>query len=144
MSTILIPIVALMIPMVIVPTTLILKHAARKRELDHIERMRGMELGCSPPPSSMGSPAALAASAIGVLVPLGSFAITLAAAESNAGPDEIWFAPVVVSLAALVASWMIYARGIASQLAWQASQQPASLAKPAFDPDAYDVVGSRG
>ncbi len=144
MYGILVPIVGMMIPMVIVPTTLILKHAARKRELDHIERMKGMELGCSPPPSSLGWPAALAASAIGVLVPLGSFGMTLVAVEATAAPEEIWFAPVVVSLAALIASWVIFARGIASQLAWQSPQHPSSLAKPAFDPDAYDVVGSRG
>ena len=45
MEVILIPIIALMIPIVIVPTALAFRHARFLREVEHKERMRAMELG---------------------------------------------------------------------------------------------------
>ena len=40
-----IPLAALGIPIIVVPTAMAFKHAARLRELDHTERMRALELG---------------------------------------------------------------------------------------------------
>ncbi len=142
----LIPIVALMIPMVVVPTSLAFKHARRRRELDHIERIKALELGIVPPSPGPGWPTAVAATAIGVLVPLGSFGVTLAAVEELPAAEEIWSAPVAVSLAALFAAWRIFAKGMAASASWQvAGDRPIPTGKPApYDPDAYDFVGSRG
>ena len=45
MDPLIIPIVALLIPMIIVPTAMGIKHARYLREVEHTERMRAMELG---------------------------------------------------------------------------------------------------
>ncbi len=54
MSPILIPLTALLIPIVIVPTSLWFRHRLRVREMEHVERIRAMELGIAPakPPSA--------------------------------------------------------------------------------------------
>ena len=45
MNTIAIPIVGMLIPIVIVPVALGIRLATHKRELEHLERMKALELG---------------------------------------------------------------------------------------------------
>ena len=45
MDPLIIPIVALLVPIIIVPTALGIKHARYLREVEHAERMRAMDQG---------------------------------------------------------------------------------------------------
>jgi len=45
MDPLIVPLAALTIPIVVAPTAIAFKHVQRLRELEHIERMRALELG---------------------------------------------------------------------------------------------------
>ena len=72
MSTVLIPIAALMIPIVIVPTSLWFRHRSRVLQLAHAERIRAMELGIVNRNPQMGWPGAAVCIGMGAGVPIGS------------------------------------------------------------------------
>ena len=136
---ILVPLAGIALPMILVPTILAFRHMAKKREFQHRERMRSLETGRSMPGESIW-PQAFVCAAVGAGVPVGAFFFTfLAWISSSHTPGEIWLAPVVVSLAALMSS-----KVMALSLFRMTNHETAMEAKPAFDPDAYDVVGSRG
>ena len=59
MDPLIIPIVALLIPIIIVPTALGIKHAKFLREVKHAERMRAMELGRTRAEDESWSPASI-------------------------------------------------------------------------------------
>ena len=101
--------------------------------------MKALETG-QPVPGESQLAAAFACVAIGAGVPIAAFLFTLIASlNSPSLADEVWIAPVVVSCFALM-TWP----------AWPARSSPKKKAdahanaKPPMDPDAYDVVGSRG
>jgi len=140
---IVIPLAGIALPAFLVPTILTFRQAAKKREHLHLERMRALEMG-QPVPGESSWPQAFVCAMVGAGVPLGSFLFTWLASVTTMPrlSGEVWFAPTVVSLGALA---------FASQLAgtlFRPSRATASTAhlngKPAMDPDAYDVVGSRG
>lgn len=143
MQTTVIPIVALLIPMIIVPTVLGLRHARYLREVEHKERMRAMELGRTLAEDESWTPVGLAA-AIGVWVPLGAMVIAFISCERNAHSyaAAIWNAAGMVGLGGVVCGTFLAARHFATR------QEPApsypDVQKPEYDPDAYDVVGRRG
>jgi hypothetical protein len=124
------------------------QQAHRSKEMEHSERMKSLEMGLVPQPGGLDWPAASVCIAIGAGVPIGSFVVAWLATMTAEVPGEIWFAPAFVSFAAI---------GSARKLAYRIidpsksitrksviKQAPMSDGKPAFDPDAYDVVGSRG
>ncbi len=135
-----IPLAAIALPAIIVPTVLGFRHAAKKRDFQHRERMKALETG-QPVPGEAGWPVAVATAMIGAGVPLVSFSLTMVASLNNYTlPAEIWIAPTVASVVALIASVSV-ARAMQHRTTPPAPDQ----AKPtAYDPDAYDVVGSRG
>ena len=141
MDPLIISIVALLIPIVIVPVALGIKYARHERELEHAERMRALELGRTlPQDEPWWNPPRLAA-AIGVGVPIGVF-FWAAIGGSGPGPhEEVWIGATTVSVAAVISGSVLagkhYARvGAAAQ---------AGQAKPDLvDADAFDVVGRRG
>lgn len=143
-STIMIiPIVALLIPIVIVPTALGIRFARQSRELEHTERMRALELGRSLPGDPQGmTPSALAVK-IGAYVPIASMGIAwLATRDGNTSlAPGIWTSCALVSAIAIVGGTILAFRamGLPAQ-----SYPSAHAEKPAFDPDAYDHVGTRG
>src|SRR5262245_31718461 len=88
-----------MLPMVLVPSILAMKHAQRKREWEHVERMKALELG-RPVPGTEGWPAA-AAIAIGAGVPICAFLFTWLARLTAETADEVFIAPTIVSVVAV-------------------------------------------
>ncbi len=149
MSEILIPIFALMIPIVIVPTSLWFRHRLRVRQMEHAERIRSMELGLALPQNSMSWPGAAVCLGIGAGVPIGSMVVAWLAMLTNNLPSEIFGIPLLISFSAIwaaksLADRMLGASEKAEAYSSKHGQVVHGSAKPAFDPDAYDVVGSRG
>lgn len=138
-DALIIPIVAMAIPIVIVPVALGMKHARRERELEHAERMRALELGRTlPQDESWWSPGRLGL-VIGLSVPISVFFCAALATMSGGFHDVIWVAAAVVGVTGVVCG---------SRLA---SHQPASqgyvggdFVKPTVEEDAFDVAGMRG
>jgi hypothetical protein len=79
-------------------------------------------------------------------VPIGSFVVCWLATLTAHAPDGIWVAPVFVSFAAIGSSRKLAYRLIdpRSRLKKSSKAGSAPTGKPEFDPDAFDVVGSRG
>jgi hypothetical protein len=122
------------------------RRAHRRKEMEHLERMRAMELGVAPAPVGMDWPAASVCIAIGAGVPIGSFAICWLATLTTHVPSGIFVAPVFVSFAAIGAARKLAHRVLdpRSGATKPAYARSAKAGKPEFDPDAFDVVGSRG
>lgn len=141
MQQTLIPLMALLIPIVIVPTSLAFKHARFLREVEHKERMRAMELGRNLAEDEW-SPIHFALS-IGVGVPIGSMLVAWwAGAPSVGASGAIWTAATVLGLGGLICGTVLASRHFAARQ--QVADRHGAEDKPAFDPDAFDVVGSRG
>ncbi len=141
MNVLLIPLAALLIPIVIVPTALGLKHARFLREVEHAERMRALELGRTPADDESWTPGNLAA-AIGAGVPLGSLAIAWLAGQSTpalAGP--IATAAGFIGLGGVISGTILATRLSASRDRPSIPCRPDE--KPAYDPEDHDFAGSR-
>jgi len=151
MEPILIPIMALMIPIIVVPTSLVLRHRLKIREMEHAERIRALELGLVPRADSISWPGASLCIALGAGVPIGTLLVTWLSTLTNDLPHEVWGAPVVLSFFAIWAAQSLAERMLGSKKDVQtadgnSSRSPADRTdrKPVLDPDAFDVVGSRG
>ena len=142
MDPLIIPIVGMLIPIIIVPTALGIKHARFLREVEHAERMRAMELGHNLAEDESWTPAGIAV-AIGAGVPLA--ALFLAFIATKQVPSEtikvIWMAASMVGIAGVICGSSL--AGMQLSKRDQPSTAPAD-AKPIYDPDEFDVVGSRG
>lgn len=125
-----------MIMIVGLPIVLGIRSENRKREMEHLERMRSIEMG-RPIPGEAGkwTPARMAI-AMGICVPIGVFGISWLAAESSeAAAPFIWPSAAAVSVASVICSTVLAARIPATGPA------PAeSHSKPYVDPDTYDAV----
>ena len=145
--TMLIPLAGILMPVVLVPMIILLKQSHHRRELAFRERMRAMELGLNPP-SESPSPfwPSLAAIAIGAVVPLGSMIFAWLASRSNPNAEDMWPAAAGIGVTGLICGTILAARLGCSRSKSQESAPAAAdhRAKPSFDPDAYDTVGSRG
>ena len=112
-------------------------------ERKHAEKMKALEMGLVPGPS--GWPLAFVCAAIGGGVPIGVTYFLWQASHQFAFDQSHWSLAVSLGVPAIVSASVLAWRGLASR---SSSGQPALDrtidAKPAFDPDAYDVVGSRG
>ena len=145
-SQVIIPIVALLIPIIIVPTALGIRFAQKNREMEHLERMRALELG-RPMLDDEGEPTPMGfALKIGAGVPASAMGIAWIASLTLHNTDlshGAWQAAVAIAAVALVCGTVLALRafGLAHQL--QSGRAEADR-KPAFDPDAYDHIGSRG
>jgi hypothetical protein len=123
------------------------KQARRRKEMEHAERMKSLEMGLVPQPSGLDWPAASICIAVGAGVPIGSFLVAWFATMTSDVPGEIWLAPVFVSFAAIGSTRKLAFRIIDPKNGLKSvsrAQTTSTVDKPAFDPDAYDVVGSRG
>ena len=136
-----IPMTAICLPLILVPTILAMKLHRNKREWEHQERMKAMEMGL-PVPGTNAWPSAVAI-AIGAGVPLGAFLFTWLARLTASTADEVFIAPTIVGAIAVACGTSLGRRLIPpSRRPGEATA--ASHEKPALDPDAYDVVGRRG
>ena len=147
-----IPIVAILMPLVLVPTVVMLKHRHKRRQWEHLERMRTLEqhLPARVPSGVVGSGAV---AAIGGGVPAaavaGAVITTLlwdrSAFDGPAVPAVAWGCAVLISGGGFITSLLM------ALLQAKTQERLNSIAthlsgdcKPAFDPDTFDVVGARG
>jgi hypothetical protein len=137
-------IVALMIPIVIVPAALLMRYLARRREQMHVERLRAIELGY-PLPESPFWPA-FTALMIGAGVPLGACLLALATTLSM--PDAemaepAWIVAGIIGGAGVLGGTVLASILFATRRR-QTSQTPLNWHhKPTFDPEAFEPIGHR-
>jgi hypothetical protein len=143
MSPFVIPILALLIPMIIVPVALGLKHAKLLRELEHAERMKALELGRTlPQDEPFWSPPKICV-AIGAGVPIGVFFCAFLASQMGGRHEEVWVMAGFVGIAGVI-SGSVLASKYFNQRHLAESSNPYASAKPTVDADEFDVVSARG
>ena len=151
MNVLYIPIVAILMPLVLVPMTLFMKHRHQRREWEHLERLKSMETQW-PMPMRYALGRAGGISAIGAGVPamsvLAAFLTTLLceplpSEASVAVPAIAWGCALLISVGAMVTSLKLAAM---EHRAWKETEfsHSGDDRKPAYDPDAFDVASSRG
>jgi hypothetical protein len=128
-----------------VPILLGFRHSRRKLELEHVERMRAIELGRpvhrqSEPEGEPWTETARLAKAIGVIVPQGALGCAFVASLFLGVHQEIWMAAGMVGLAGVICGCILAAQTSGAN---EDAHQGADL-KPHVDQDAYDVVSARG
>lgn len=137
-----IPIVGMLIPIVVVPTALVVKHLNARRQLRHTEQMRALELG-QPLPVGGFWPA-LAAILIGFGVPVGTFFIAWMASLAYGDTRQVFLCAAVVSCVAIPCGTWVAVRLFESQRLHRLEPPTYVNGKPTFDPDFMDVVSRRG
>lgn len=151
-DALIIPIVALLMPLVLVPTVLVLKHRFKRREWEHLERMKAMN-SSRPLARPAGWVGSGGVAAIGAGVPaasvIGAFLTSLfwepTALQDIPVPTVAWGCAVLISAGGLLTSLalaFLQARTLHRLESSAAAER--EYAKPVFDPDTFDVVGSRG
>jgi hypothetical protein len=142
-----IPIVAILMPLMLAPTVMALKHRTAKREWQHKERMKAMEMGLPVPGSAAGSVAA-----IGAGVPIASVmtaALTCLSYHPSSSGDEVpvfgiaWGCAFLISILGMATSLVLAHIQNRGRRESEATMYATRNGKPIFDPDAYDVVSSR-
>ncbi len=112
----------------------------RKRELEHMERMRAMELGRTLPQDEPRLSPTKIGALIAIAVPVASF-ISAATATSEAGYHEVvWLAAAMAGTAGVICGSILVFAAIRKPTYSTAS----AVEKPYIEEDAYDVVSSRG
>jgi hypothetical protein len=134
-----VPLAGIALPLVLVPTIIAMKHARQKREWEHLERMKAMELG-RPVPSALGDDAwpAIVAIGIGAVMPIAVFLFTWLACLTARLDSDIFLAPLFVGVAGVLGGATLGHRLLSARERATAASYPT---KPAFDPEALDVVG---
>lgn len=136
-----IPIVALSIPVFVVPTVLFFKHASRKRELEHRERMAAIDRGIHPPQAPSLFWPSMAALGIGMVVPVAAILFALIATSRGSLDDDIWAPAVGLGMVAIVGGSVLGVKMLGLNQRTSSVQQDS--VKPHYDPDEYDTVGTR-
>ena len=136
------------------PIVLRFRRERRKRELDHIERMRALEVGRPYPGEKRINLAALPPSAIpymiavaiGALVPVAVFGCALISTLIGGFHKDTWIAAGMVGLASVISGSILAGTVFQSSQSTGESENSRSIfnSKPHVDEDAYDVVSSRG
>jgi hypothetical protein len=112
----------------------------RKRELEHIERMKALEYGRTLPQDEPWLSPMKIGALIGIVVPIGAFLLAGLTTARAGFHDGIWVATVLVGSAAVICGTILV---MASFRSPAAPSEPA-VVKPYVEEDAYDVVASRG
>ena len=140
-----IPIVAILMPLFLVPTIMILKHSSRKREWQHKERMHALEHGHAVP-GSEAWPARVAIG-IGAVMPICVFGIAWLA-QLTTHNDDLWVAAALVGGGGVIGGTRLAGRIAGGRPEHHGSPIGSSAfarnGKPAFNPDAYDAIAHRG
>jgi hypothetical protein len=151
MDPLFIPIVAILMPLILVPTTLVMKYRHQRRKWEHLERLKAMEVQY-PVPMRQALVRAGGVSAIGAGVPavsvLGAFLTTLLWAplpsdDGAAVPAIAWGCALLISIGAMITSLKLASMQHTAQKETE-SAHSIDDRKPVYDPDAFDVVSSRG
>ena len=143
MSPLLIPIFALLIPIIVVPASLALKYARYERELEHKERMRALELGRRMPGEEPWVTPGRISLAIGAVVPVGVFFFAWMADQAGGHQDEVWVGVTMVAITSVLCGSMLAAKHFNQQARTNVYANVSSPGKPMMDADAFDVVGAR-
>lgn len=142
LDPLIIPIVGVSIPVVVVPAVMLSKWAITKRQLEHAERMKALELGLTlPGDEPWWSPPKIAVG-LGVIVPLGVFFLAWLASESLGSEPRIWIAAMIVGTTGVGCGTTLAVRYLAHRE--QVLMTADRYDKPFVDEDAFDVVGTRG
>jgi hypothetical protein len=151
MDPLYIPIVAILMPLFLVPTVLVMKHRHQRGKWEHLERLKSIEAQ-SPMPIRRAIERVGGIAAIGAGVPaisvLGAFLTTLIweplpGDDAAAVPAIAWGCAVLISIGAMITSLKLVSMQHSAQ---KESEYAHSIDdhKPVYDPDAFDVVSSRG
>ncbi len=148
MSVLVIPLAAILMPLVLVPTTLFMKHRHQRREWEHLERMKEMEERLpTSPVQALGHARGVAA--IGAGVPIASVFMAWLTSVSyqpvsldESIPGIAWGSAAVISIFAMFTGLLMTRMHIRAVKEMDAD--PTRNGKPVFDPDAFDVVSRRG
>jgi hypothetical protein len=126
----------------------------RKRELEHIERMRAIEVGRAFPGEGKFGLASIPqwvvphviSVSIGAVVPLGVFLFAFLTTLIGGFHKEIWMSAGMVGLGAVISGATLAAGAHQKTLASGGYEHSTAYlnSKPHIDEDAYDVVSSRG
>jgi hypothetical protein len=138
MDPLLIPVFALLIPIVIAPTAMAFKKAERARQLEHTERMRALELGRILPKDEPWWNAGRISVTIGAGVPIVAMVAAIIASESNGYQERVWLMSGMVSMTGVISGTCLAIRHFFGP------SHDTAVEKPQYDPDAFDVVGRRG
>jgi hypothetical protein len=139
MEVLWIPLAAISVPIIVVPTALAFKHARRVRELEHLERMRSIELGRAQPGDEPWSIPARIILAIGAGVPIGVMLVAFMSSRFLGYHEGIWIASGIVSTMGVIAGSSLAGQHFSAQ-----ARGASAVEKPQFDPDSLDVVSRRG
>jgi len=152
MDVMMIPALGILMPLVLVPTIIFMVHRQQRRKWEHLERLKAMETQL-PIPLRQAMAVSGGVTAIGAGVPvvsvLGAIMTTLLWEPANFGDDAAavpgiaWACAVLISAIAMGVSLKL-----ASMQRQSAREAEHSMAmangKAVYDPDAFDVVASRG
>jgi hypothetical protein len=122
-----------------VPIGLHYRNERRKRELEHIERMKALEFGRTlPQDEPWWSPARLAV-LIGAGVPLGGFLCVGLATSAVGFHESMWIAATMVGIASVISGSILAGQSFSQKK----TSAPYDVTKPDVEEDAYDVVSAR-
>jgi hypothetical protein len=148
--SLIIPLAAILMPLALVPTIITMVHRHKRREWKHQEQLRAIDLGL---PGSLANsrPVDGTVGVIGAGVPIASVIASLLTTlnvpdshpEYMAIVAVVWGCSFLISTAALITSLVLGIMQIRSQKAADPADQSVAI-KPAYEPDAYDVVSRRG
>jgi hypothetical protein len=116
------------------------RHERRKRELEHIERIRALELGRTLPQDEPWLSPTKVGAFLATIVPIGVFVPAWLTTWFARYDENIWIAAAMVGLAAVICGSIL----VASSHKKSARSSETATAKPILEEDAYDVVSSRG
>lgn len=144
-----IPLFGILMPLILVPSIITLKHRQKKREWRHQERQRALDLGLPVPQADHGLGGGTVL-VIGAGVPLAAvFGALLTTSNIPYSTHDylgilgvVWGCAVLISTGALITSVVLGVMLMRSRKPAEADQFTAF--KPAYEPDAYDVVSRRG
>jgi hypothetical protein len=117
-----------------------IRHDWRKRELEHVERMKAFELGRTLPQDEPWLSPTKIGAFLTTIVPIGVFIIARLTTESAGYQETIWATAMVVGLAGVICGTVL----VATAGKKRAGSPTSTGTKPYVDEDAYDVVSSRG
>jgi hypothetical protein len=143
MDPILIPILGVFIPIVVVPAALVFKFFKYKRECEHLERMKALEVGRTLPGDEPWWSPSRTSVAIGAGVPVGVFGWAWLASVSSHAHEEVRVMAGMVGVASVICGSILAAKESARRHQAEAALQSA-FEKSYIDADAYDVAGRRG
>jgi hypothetical protein len=140
-EALLIPILALMVPIVVAPVAIYFKFEKAKRELEHAERMKALEFGRTLPGDETWSSPGRISLAIGAGVPVCVFGLAWLTSQAVGFRSDIWQGASMVGCTSVICGTILAAKTFSHRAREAAT---AMYQKPSLDPDAYDVAGSRG